>query len=94
MLSRATKSVADTSVVVSKAIFNKTREGWGKLMASSAVNDLKSKFRDMVVSEHQKENFDNSYPTFGEENTATTLPKSRRQSNCFYNRKFSNFYDD
>jgi hypothetical protein len=95
-LTKATKTIKDTSITVSKSIYSKTKEGLTYLMQSQAVSNIKGKFRDFMSPE-DKERHNNSNEfnrTFADDRTAATLQPGRRQSMVYSNKRVSAFYMD
>jgi hypothetical protein len=99
-LTRATKSIKDTSITVSKSIYSKTKEGLTMLMQSQAMSNIKGKFRDFMSPEDEdrdkeKDNNSNDFNrTFADDRTAATLQPGRRQSMVYSNKRVSAFYMD
>ena len=93
-LSRATKTIKDTGVSVSKSIFTKTKEGLGQIMRSTTVTNIKNKFRELMSPNRGEQDDMDGYPNFSEDQTACTLPPGRRQSMNYGRKKFSQFYYD
>jgi hypothetical protein len=95
-LTRATKSIKDTGITVSKSIYSKTKEGLTMLMQSQAMSNIKGKFRDfMSPDDEEKDNNSNDFNrTFADDRTAATNQHGRRQSMVYSNKRVSAFYMD
>jgi hypothetical protein len=95
-LKSTSRQIKEKSISVSKSLFSKTKEGLSKFMRSDAVTTFKSKFRDFLSPERIEEKPDDldRYPSYSEEQTASTIPKGRRQSINYRSKKITPFYYD
>lgn len=95
-LKSTSRQIKEKSISVSKSLFNKTKEGLSKFMRSDAVTTFKSKFKDFLSPERVEEKPDDldRYPSYSEEQTASTIPKGRRQSINYRSKKITPFYYD
>ena len=107
MISRATRSLKDTGVSVSKSIFSKTKEGLGKIMRSETVSNLRSKVFYFMHDDNEENNGEvqnvnmhktceknlkrNAY-NYYDDNTASTVHPGRRQSINYRNQRLNTFY--
>mmetsp|Transcript_6627 Transcript_6627/g.5729 ORF Transcript_6627/g.5729 Transcript_6627/m.5729 type:complete len:108 (+) Transcript_6627:958-1281(+) len=107
MISRATKSITDTGIKVSKTLYSKTKEGLGKIMTRETMSNIKNKVfyfmndenedsenKNLNLTSKYKRRDDKTRYNFTNDNTASTIHPGRRQSMNYRNKRVATFYCD